>query len=193
MLGEGIVERLAGHEQPGEQHGRADLGEQRAVGRRRDITPGGGPGDDGAEHLALGLEDLLPDRVGELGVAVHRAEEPEDQRGVPARQAGAHGLKRRLQVRAQAAGVGRGSRGLAGVPPDGRDHQRRLIRPPPVDGGLAAPGPRRHCVDSQLVEAELGQQLERGLQDRALPRRAATAWCRHPALLETKPYRTLMA
>jgi len=96
VLCESIVERLAGHEQPGEQHRRADLGEQCPVGRRRDIPPGGCPGDDGAEHLALGVEHLLSYRLGEFRIAVHRCEEPEDERGVLARQAGAHDLKRRL-------------------------------------------------------------------------------------------------
>jgi hypothetical protein len=43
MLRESIVERLAGHEQPGEQRSRADLGEQCPIGRRRDIPPGSGP------------------------------------------------------------------------------------------------------------------------------------------------------
>jgi hypothetical protein len=147
MPGEGIVERLAGHEQPREQDGRADLSEQCPVGRRRDIPPGGCPGDDSAEHLALGLEHLVPDRAGELGITVHGGDEPEDERCVLARQAGAHDLKRRQQVRAQAAGVGCGSSGLAGVPPDRRDHERCLARPSPVDGGLAGPGPRRHRVD----------------------------------------------
>lgn len=181
MLGEGTVERLAGHEQPGEQHGRADLGEQLAVGRRPGIPPGDGLGDDGVEHLALGEQHLLPHDVGKLRVAVHGDEEPQDERGILARQAGAHGLQRRQQVRAQAAGVGHGHRRLVGVLPDRRDHEGRLAWPPAVNGGLAAPRPRRHRVDGQLVIAGLGQQLKRDLQDRGLACRAATAWCRHAA------------
>ena len=193
MLRENIVERLAGHEQPGEQHRRADLGQQGGVGRDRDLPPGGCPGDDDAEHLALSLEDLLPHYCGQFGIVVHRAEEPEDQGGVLARQAGAHGLQRRLQVGAKASRVGRrgGGRGLASMR-GGRPRPRAL--PCPASGGRwwpcwtgpALPPPRWSSGRSRTRPAARGWRAgsrPRGShRDRLVP---------PPEPLESKRCRTL--
>ncbi len=56
-------------------------------------------------------------------------------------------------------------RGDIAVPPDRRDHPRRQLHPPAVDGALAASRPRHQAVDDRQVELRiLGPEL---VDDRA--------------------------
>jgi hypothetical protein len=68
----------------------------------------------------------------------------------------------RLEVRLEAPGVDVLEGGQL---PEGLDHERQLRGPAPVDRGLADPGALRDPLDGQRREAQLGEQLERGVQD----------------------------
>ena len=48
---------------------------------------------------------------------------------------------------------------------EGLDHERQLRGPAPVDRGLADAGALRDALDGERREADLGEQLERGVED----------------------------
>jgi len=76
------------------------------------------------------------------------------------------------------------------------DRQVGLVRPGPVDGRLAGPGPRRDGIHGHLVVADLAEHLEGRVADRLVARRSGgpdgTGRGLHTHLhkYETKPFRT---
>ena len=163
-----VVDRPAGDQQPVEDHRRQQVAEQVEVGAVGELPASLGALEHGLERLLAVGDEAGAERRRQLRVVMHRAEHAEHLAQLAPVALGHHPGRQHPQVTADAAGVD-----LVGVL-DGRavqrrDHQVRLVRPPPVHRGLARPRPVGHRVDGQVVVADLGEQLQRRLEQRRLP------------------------
>jgi hypothetical protein len=171
--GAAVVQLLVDH-----QRG-TGLGEQAGDGARPDLAAPGGPAQRGRDRVQPRLEQGLDDRLGGLGMPValqhhlhdERVQRPADRFGHGPGHLGQH----RDEIRAQFPRIDLFLFPAGRLIREDVDEHLLLVRPAPVQRGLAGAGPAGHALHTQPAVAGLGELGEDGLADLGFELLAAAA------------------
>jgi hypothetical protein len=183
MFGEGSVEGLAAYLLK-ESHARCHLQHQGGVDTGWQLAPGFGAGHDRRDGTELLLMQMRRHQAPELSVVANGDRQAAQQPAIDAVDAVEHALNQGQQVAPKAAGIGELEDRLT-PPAHGFGHQLGLSGPPSVDGGLARLGPGGHGLDAHGVIADLGHQVDGGVEDGLLA--GVVAGTATPSHLDLEP------
>ena len=190
LLQERPVDRLAGDDRAGEDESARDVVEQRCDARvGGELPTRDGTLEQPVEAAALVLDDLVAHERAELLALAQLADQPAGEVGVLVEPLD-HQREQRQQVAAQAAGVRQRVRVRVLGADRVEDDLLLAARPAAIDRGLADARPGRDRLDRHAVVADLGDERDRGPQDRLTATRitgATTPWSldRHTHVYDT--------